>query len=40
MAGAYGYEFAMHDFLGHPLPARIVLGEYPPAAPTYPQSGT
>ncbi|KPM50500.1 diaminopimelate decarboxylase [Frankia sp. R43] len=30
MAGAYGYEFAMHEFLGHPRAARIVL---PPPAP-------
>ncbi|CAJ65043.1 MULTISPECIES: alanine racemase [Frankia] len=27
MAGAYGYEFALADFLGHPRPARVVLGE-------------
>ncbi len=27
MAGAYGYEFALADFLGHPRPRRIVLGE-------------
>ncbi|WP_261557326.1 alanine racemase [Frankia tisae] len=27
MAGAYGYEFALADFLGHPRPHRIVLGE-------------
>lgn len=27
MAGAYGYEFAMHDFLGHPLPTRVVLSD-------------
>ncbi|MBX6388648.1 MAG: alanine racemase [Frankia sp.] len=26
MAGAYGYEFALRDFLGHPPPARLVLG--------------
>ncbi|MCK9893074.1 type III PLP-dependent enzyme [Frankia sp. AgB32] len=25
MAGAYGYEFALTDFLGHPRPDRIVL---------------
>ncbi|EIV95478.1 hypothetical protein [Frankia sp. QA3] len=27
MAGAYGYEFALADFLGHPRPSRIVLRE-------------
>ncbi|OAA27123.1 diaminopimelate decarboxylase [Frankia sp. EI5c] len=25
MAGAYGYEFAMHEFLGHPRAGRVVV---------------
>jgi diaminopimelate decarboxylase len=34
MAGAYGYEFALRDFLGHPPPTRQVLpvGDVPSAA--------
>ncbi len=33
MAGAYGYEFAMHNFLGHPLPDRVVLPPHPHIRP-------
>lgn len=28
-AGAYGWEFALHSFLGHPLPTRELLTETP-----------
>lgn len=28
-AGAYGYEFALRDFLGHPAPTRSVLADDP-----------
>lgn len=28
-AGAYGYEFALRDFLGHPAPTRSVLRDVP-----------
>lgn len=28
-AGAYGYEFALRDFLGHPAPSRSVLTDAP-----------
>ena len=34
-AGAYGWEFALHAFLGHPPPTRSVLGT-PTPAPTIP----
>lgn len=37
-AGAYGYEFALRDFLGHPAPARIVLPAGAPA-PSLPPPG-
>ncbi|WP_131784713.1 type III PLP-dependent enzyme [Protofrankia symbiont of Coriaria ruscifolia] len=29
MAGAYGYEFAMQGFLGHPPPARVAISQGP-----------
>ena len=31
-AGAYGYEFALRDFLGHPAPTRHVLADAPVVA--------
>lgn len=33
-AGAYGYEFALRDFLGHPAPTRTVLTAATPASTT------
>lgn len=32
-AGAYGYEFALRDFLGHPPPTRTVLDAAPAGSP-------
>lgn len=37
-AGAYGYEFALRDFLGHPAPSRAFLPA-PAPAPSLPRIG-